>query len=56
MVASKPTVVVLGAGVTGLTTALLLARSQKYHVTVLAKHMPGEYSIEYVSSGLLMSP
>jgi D-amino-acid oxidase len=49
MAASKPAVVVLGAGVTGLTTALQLARSQNYRVTVLAKHMPGEYSIEYVS-------
>ncbi|KAL8983664.1 MAG: hypothetical protein Q9177_004913 [Variospora cf. flavescens] len=34
-------VVVVGAGVAGLTTALLLARESKYQITVAAKHMPG---------------
>jgi len=37
------------AGVIGLTTALLLSRDPKYRVTVVAKHMPGDYDIEYTS-------
>ncbi|KAK3628328.1 D-amino acid oxidase [Elasticomyces elasticus] len=45
----SPKVVVLGAGVSGLTTALLLARSGEYDITVIAKHMPGDYDIEYAS-------
>jgi len=36
------------AGVAGLTTALVLAR-KGYKVTVVAKHMPGDLSIEYTS-------
>ena len=36
------------AGVIGLTTALLLSR-EGYSVTVAAKHMPGDYDIEYAS-------
>lgn len=40
-------IVVVGAGVSGLTTALLLSR--KHNVTVIAKHMPGDYDIEYTS-------
>ncbi|KAK6389350.1 D-amino acid oxidase, partial [Oleoguttula sp. CCFEE 5521] len=41
-------IVVLGAGVSGLTTALLLAR-KGHKVTIIAKHMPGDYDIEYAS-------
>lgn len=37
------------AGVSGLTTALLLSRLQRYDITVVAKHMPGDYDIEYAS-------
>jgi D-amino-acid oxidase len=37
------------AGVAGLTTALLLAGDKDYDVTVVAKHMPGDYDIEYAS-------
>lgn len=37
------------AGVSGLTTALLLAREGKHNVTIVAKHMPGDYDIEYAS-------
>lgn len=37
------------AGVSGLTTALLLAQDPTNSVTVIAKHMPGDYSIEYAS-------
>ena len=33
----------------GLTTALLLSRNPDYIITVAAKHMPGDYDIEYAS-------
>ncbi|KAF3347265.1 hypothetical protein VD0002_g5067 [Verticillium dahliae] len=42
-------IVVLGAGVSGLTSALLLAKDTNNSVTVIAKHMPGDYDIEYTS-------
>ncbi|KAK0512451.1 hypothetical protein JMJ35_005579 [Cladonia borealis] len=42
-------IVVIGAGVAGLTTALLLSRNKNYKITVAAKHMPGDYDIEYAS-------
>ncbi|KAL7786315.1 ALG3 domain-containing protein [Trichoderma ceciliae] len=42
-------IVVAGAGVSGLTCALLLSRSKANKVTVVAKHMPGDYDIEYAS-------
>ncbi|KAK3352247.1 D-amino acid oxidase-like protein [Lasiosphaeria hispida] len=44
-----PTIVVLGAGVSGLTCALQLAKRNEHAVTVVAKHMPGDYDIEYTS-------
>jgi len=37
------------AGVAGLTTALLLSKFPGYRITVAAKHMPGDYGIEYAS-------
>lgn len=37
------------AGVAGLTTALLLSKNGNYSITVAAKHMPGDYDIEYAS-------
>jgi len=37
------------AGVSGLTTALHLVRNGQYNITVVAKHMPGDYDIEYAS-------
>ena len=37
------------AGVAGLTTALLLSKRARYKITVAAKHMPGDYDIEYAS-------
>jgi hypothetical protein len=40
--------IVSRAGVAGLTTALVLAR-KGYKVMVVAKHMPGDLSIEYTS-------
>ncbi|KAL5341684.1 FAD dependent oxidoreductase [Aspergillus crustosus] len=42
-------IVVLGAGVSGLTTAYLLSQDPANSITVVAKHMPGEYDIEYCS-------
>ncbi|KAF3912252.1 hypothetical protein AA313_de0201438 [Arthrobotrys entomopaga] len=45
---SPANIVVIGAGVAGLTTALLLAK-KRHHVTVIAKHMPGDYDIHYTS-------
>jgi D-amino-acid oxidase len=32
-----------------LTTALLLSKDPKYKIVVTAKHMPGDYDIEYAS-------
>ncbi|CAH0046721.1 unnamed protein product [Clonostachys solani] len=42
-------VVVVGAGVSGLTSALLLSKKKGYKITVVAKHMPGDYDGEYAS-------
>ncbi|ERF75032.1 hypothetical protein EPUS_06163 [Endocarpon pusillum Z07020] len=42
-------IVVVGAGVAGLTTALLLSKNPSYKITVAAKYMPGDYHIEYAS-------
>ena len=33
----------------GLTCALLLAKQKGNNVTVVAKHMPGDYDAEYTS-------
>jgi len=35
--------------VAGLTTALLLSKNPRYKIVVAAKHMPGDYDIEYAS-------
>ncbi|MCJ1300564.1 hypothetical protein MMC08_003361 [Hypocenomyce scalaris] len=42
-------IVVVGAGVAGLTTALTLSRNARYNITVAAEHMPGDYDIRYAS-------
>ncbi|KAF1993710.1 FAD dependent oxidoreductase [Amniculicola lignicola CBS 123094] len=42
-------VVIVGAGVVGLTTALVLSKHKDLRITVVAKHMPGDYDIEYAS-------
>ncbi|KAJ5361837.1 hypothetical protein N7541_002681 [Penicillium brevicompactum] len=42
-------IVIIGAGVAGLTTALLLSKKPGYKIHVAAKHMPGDYDIEYAS-------
>ncbi len=39
---------VIGAGVIGLTTALLLQK-KGYHVTIIADHFPGDKSPQYTS-------
>ncbi|RPB01422.1 FAD dependent oxidoreductase [Choiromyces venosus 120613-1] len=44
----KSKIVVIGAGVAGLTTALLLSK-RGHSVAVVAKHMPGDYDVEYTS-------
>ncbi|CAK7562784.1 MAG: D-amino acid oxidase [Sporothrix epigloea] len=44
-----PNIVVVGAGVAGLTSALLLSRDKSNKVTIVARHMPGDYDIEYTS-------
>ncbi|KAH0844426.1 hypothetical protein AYO21_00894 [Fonsecaea monophora] len=46
---SDKNIVVVGAGVAGLTTAFLLSKNPRYKVTIAAKHMPGDYDIEYAS-------
>jgi D-amino-acid oxidase len=44
-------IIILGAGITGLTTALKLNsdHESKYHITLIASHFPGDESIEYTS-------
>lgn len=42
-------IIVIGAGVIGITTALALKRNGYKNVTVVAKHIPGDKSIEYTS-------
>ncbi|KAI1335884.1 FAD dependent oxidoreductase [Xylariaceae sp. FL0016] len=44
-----PAIVVAGAGVSGLTCAYLLSKQKENTITVVAKHMPGDYDIEYAS-------
>lgn len=46
---SDRTIVVIGAGVTGLSTALCLLQKGYKNVTVMAKYIPGDMSIEYTS-------
>ncbi|KAK5998858.1 D-amino-acid oxidase [Cladobotryum mycophilum] len=44
----KPHIVVIGAGVLGLTCALQLSK-QGHHVTVLARELPGDWTVDYAS-------
>ncbi|KAL4887593.1 FAD dependent oxidoreductase [Aspergillus karnatakaensis] len=47
--ATSNNIVIVGAGVSGLTTAYLLSKHPANSITVVAKHMPGDYDIEYCS-------
>lgn len=49
MVAVQSRLTPSSAGVSGLTSALLLSKNKANAVTVIAKHMPGDYDIEYAS-------
>ncbi|KAG2200068.1 hypothetical protein INT47_007713 [Mucor saturninus] len=42
-------IIVIGAGVVGLTTALVLKQKGYQHVTVVAKYVPGDMCVEYTS-------
>lgn len=45
-------IIILGAGVTGLTTALKLNSDPapaQYDITIVASHFPGDESIDYTS-------
>lgn len=43
-------ILILGAGITGLSTALaLLTSTNKYKITILATHIPGDFSPAYTS-------
>lgn len=42
-------IIVIGAGVVGLTTALVLKQKGYTHVTVIAKYVPGDMCVEYTS-------
>ncbi|KAF2265752.1 D-amino acid oxidase [Lojkania enalia] len=46
---AAPNIVVVGAGVVGLTTAFVLSKHRDVSVTLISKHMPGDYDIEYAS-------
>ncbi|CAG8446043.1 4011_t:CDS:2, partial [Cetraspora pellucida] len=45
----KKHIIILGAGVIGLTTATLLQQEKEFEVTVVARHFPGDLSIDYAS-------
>lgn len=46
---SRLTIYYKSAGVSGLTSAYLLSKDGANTITVVAKHMPGDYDIEYAS-------
>lgn len=48
LIARKLQLTISSAGVIGLTSALLLAKEGN-KVTVVGKHMPGDYDAEYAS-------
>ena len=48
MAKQREHIVIIGAGVIGLTTAVFLAE-EGHKVTVIAAHVPGDKSIEYTS-------
>ncbi|KAF2816285.1 FAD dependent oxidoreductase [Mytilinidion resinicola] len=46
---AETNIIVIGAGVLGLTSTLVLSKHANFKITVVAKHMPGDYDIEYAS-------
>jgi len=42
-------IVIVGAGVIGLSTAYVLSKNKDLSITLISKHMPGDYDIEYAS-------
>lgn len=42
-------IIVIGAGVIGITTALLLKQKGYEDVKIIAKHVPGNMDIQYTS-------
>ena len=47
---TSPAYIILGAGVVGLTTALELGdRFPHAEITIVAKHVPGDRTVEYCS-------
>ncbi|KAM0806849.1 putative FAD dependent oxidoreductase domain-containing protein [Seiridium cardinale] len=42
-------ILVIGAGVIGLTAALVLAQAGFQHIQVIGQHMPGDHDIDYTS-------
>lgn len=49
MIDTNKPVIVIGAGVIGLSTALQLKQKGYKNVMVVAKYVPGDMSIEYTS-------
>ncbi|CAG78908.2 hypothetical protein B0I72DRAFT_160391 [Yarrowia lipolytica] len=46
---AKKNYVVIGSGIAGLTTALTLSKKPNTNVTIVAKHLPGDLSIDFTS-------
>jgi len=42
-------ILILGAGITGLSTAVSLLQTRKYTITIIATHFPGDHSLDYTS-------
>ena len=52
MTSGEKHIIIIGAGVTGLQTALSLLTSQAtshYNITIIASHTPGDLAPEYTS-------
>jgi glycine/D-amino acid oxidase-like deaminating enzyme len=49
MVDINKSIIVIGAGVVGLSTALRLKQKGYKKVTIVAKYVPGDMCIEYAS-------
>lgn len=49
MIDTNKPIIVIGAGVVGLSTALRLKQKGYKKVTIVAKYVPGDMCIEYTS-------